>query len=371
MSRFRSGFRLGLGGGLGSGRSPFHPTQVLGFRYWLDSTVAPSFTIAPAAELLTNGDCEALGSWFASNAVLSLQPSGDGDQCIRATASAAGTFYVAQAVAVAGKAYREVGRVRLDGIATSPRVGMGGAAVWTGASGTTEWQDSSVTATASGTSVLWIGTASAAGEYIEINTCSVKLATDTNVSDWADKYGSRSVSQATANKQPLYVASGGPNNLPYVEFDGINELLKLTDATMVQPYTRIVLCQPTVSDDTTGTVYDGSNNTSGLLYVTAADFVSMFAGTQIQHVPSIEVSDWHVITCIFNGASSSIAVDLGTPKTGNAGASDPGGITLGARGGGTFPGDTRIVHAIEYSGVPSDSDLSMVKRYLLSRAGLI
>lgn len=52
-----------------------------------------------------------------------------------------------------------------------------------------------------------------------------KITEDVGVDSWQSEVGSFDFVQATSTQQPLFVAAGGPNGVPRIEFDGVDDRL--------------------------------------------------------------------------------------------------------------------------------------------------
>lgn len=171
--------------------------------------------------------------------------------------------------------------------------------------------------------------------------------------------------QAVSARQPLSVATGGPHGRGYVEFDNVQqEWLKAVAWTRNQPYTMVANLLPTVSGGTFLSQWDGNLGNSGRLVVgDPSSNLTMLAGVQLVHT-GVAVTNWLHVACIYNGASSSIAVNDGVPTTGDAGATDPGGLTVGVFGGLTVFGDSRFDELIGYKRVLNAGELTQLDDYM-------
>ena len=79
---------------------------------------------------------------------------------------------------------------------------------------------------------------------------------------------------------------------------------------------------------------------------------------------------YSVLTSVFNGASSSISRNDGTAVTGDAGAGNPGGLTLGALAGGTANGNFQILALVAYSAAHDSATQTRVYNFLKAKYGL-
>lgn len=177
------------------------------------------------------------------------------------------------------------------------------------------------------------------------------------VSQWADKSGNANhLVQASGTLQPLYDASSTVG-VPTVVFNGSDNYMQAT-FTLPQPWTiiagvRILTVSPGVGSN--DILWDGKNNVSGAMVVAAASAGSSYningganltvcaAGVDIPLTALSYCVPWNV----FNSTSSAGGIDELQYRSGNAGTSAAGGITLGTLGAGTA---ARCYHA-EFSKV--------------------
>ena len=138
------------------------------------------------------------------------------------------------------------------------------------------------------------------------------------------------VVQATASKQPLWVANGGPNNKGYVEFDGVDESLRAA-FTLAKPAHVFFVGKPSVAPNANDYFIDGGTaGTMALGLAVVPDRIIQYAGAFLYAATTL--TNFQRINALFNGASSFEQVNAGAPVTGNAGAGVPGGLTIGAFG---------------------------------------
>lgn len=103
--------------------------------------------------------------------------------------------------------------------------------------------------------------------------------------------------------------------------------------------------------------------------------VSIYAGgSNIADVTNMTIGNAHATTEIFNGASSKLAIDNNAYATGNVGANDPQGFTLGSAGGFPTPfglyADINWFGAIFIGKVLSDPDITSCRTFFGDLAGL-
>jgi len=156
---------------------------------------------------------------------------------------------------------------------------------------------------------------------------------------------------------------------PSLLFDGAAHKMATADFGLVQPYARILVARtPT---HTVGDVLaDGLTlNTGALRQTTASPKLSINAGASACET-SMTLGAWKVITAVVNGASSSLRENLGTPTTGDVGAGNPGGLMIGADGGGANYGNLQYTDELIYSYAPSESVLQNIIRALMNKRGI-
>ena len=183
------------------------------------------------------------------------------------------------------------------------------------------------------------------------------------VSQWNDKSGNaRHVSQATTTKQPSRNTTRNSKNTVAFAVGRADELVS-ANVTMAQPMTIFIVARYSNVD---------ANNHTALAprvyFGTYAEYY-LYAGVG-GHGTGSDDALWHYFTCIANGASSSIAVDNGSPITGNPGANGwaTHPIRVGADNGATgWDGD--IAEILIYNTSLGSTDLANVKSYLASKWG--
>ena len=142
---------------------------------------------------------------------------------------------------------------------------------------------------------------------------------------WPDRSSSHNnMSQATAAKQPTYYSSTAGktiNGLPAVWFDGTDDWMGcVTFPTTAIPFTLIVThVYATISG---AQYFMIANNLAGQAYLVLGNY-HMTNGASFPG-PSAD-TNLHTVTYVFNGTSSSIAVDNGAPITGSSGTNTMSG----------------------------------------------
>ncbi len=112
-------------------------------------------------------------------------------------------------------------------------------------------------------------------------------------------------------------------------------------------------------------IADGTTaNRLGLSKTTGTPKVSVNAGSAACEDPNLTLLAKHIITVVLNGAGSSITIDNGTPTTGNAGAGNPGGLTIGADGGGLNFGGFWFDEIIDRSVADTAATQAVIRSFL-------
>lgn len=189
----------------------------------------------------------------------------------------------------------------------------------------------------------------------------------TLVSAWADQSGnSRTLLQAIGTNQPTLTADNS------VLFDGVDNFLQAVAFTFSQPLTGYLLLKHvTWVNDTY--IVDGDTAASGsLLHSGTTPQVKLYAGALAATNSDLAVNTYGVMAYVLNGASSLIQVNNGTPTTGNPGAFNPGGITIGANGdagAGDFA-NIQVKEAIFFAAAHDATTRNKVTQYLQQVGGL-
>jgi len=160
------------------------------------------------------------------------------------------------------------------------------------------------------------------------------------VSQWDDQSGNGNhLLQATGTKQPAYDGSA------IITFDGVDDFMKCTAFTLNQPE-QVMILMNFITASANKYFFDGNEGDSGeCQYANPATTIAIFAGGAVS-LASPSTGSYTVLTGVFNGASSSLALGNGTPATGNAGASNMSGFTIGSRATGGNPSNIAVKEII-------------------------
>ena len=182
-------------------------------------------------------------------------------------------------------------------------------------------------------------------------------------SDWLDKSGNgNDLVQATGADQPIYDAATNS-----ITFDGASQFLKAVGFTLNQPET-IYFVGRQIGYTSPDVLYDGNTSTSGRLAQTGVSpALKISAGAQSAGNGDLAVGADGVVAVVFNGASSSLSVNDGTKTTGNYGAANMSGFTLGARGDDSNFSNIIVYEVAIYSAAHSAAEQSAVIAGLMNK----
>ena len=204
---------------------------------------------------------------------------------------------------------------------------------------------------------------------------STQITIETGIRDIADKSGNgRTLSQTTTNNQPALIANA-INGRSVAEFDGSNDTIR-AGFTLDQPYTIFCVGWHVGANPSSNyTMLDGfSGGNRGRLFwgsATTTANLQANAGSTLTLTGTFNAQSPAIHEAIFNGASSLYAWNGSASVSGNAGANNPGGLTLGAFGtGGTAFMHGRIAEVVLYSRVLTADECTRVRRWLGTRYAL-
>lgn len=180
------------------------------------------------------------------------------------------------------------------------------------------------------------------------------------VSQWDDASGNaRHLKQATATNQPAKQGDGS------ILFDGVDNYLKCDAFTLIQPET-IYLLGKQVGYTAIDTVMDGNTvNTLRLFQSGASPAVVLNAGSgDVASNSNWTLNTYATVAVVLNGASSLIQVNATTATTGNPGAGNMGGFTLGAGGNSTAFANIQVKEVAIYSVAHDEATRAQVIAYM-------
>jgi hypothetical protein len=185
------------------------------------------------------------------------------------------------------------------------------------------------------------------------------------VGAWADQSGNgHDMQQATASARPV-LKLGVQNGNPVLRFDGVQTWIRPAGFTINQPHTRFVVMKIRSASDGSHVPVDGLSNVSGRMLGVGGGTASLNAGAELDG-PALD-ANWHIWRGTYNGAGSKISLDNGATTTGDAGATNAGGITVGVSGDAGAFADCDVGEILEYNADLADADVAQVVHYLNQR----
>jgi hypothetical protein len=308
--------------------------------------------------------------WTGSNnAVLSVvsSTSPNLENALRITNTVANAMAYQRATLI-GKSYRVRGYCLSDGYAIPKIYDYNSAIPFVGVNSHTDWQEIDFIYTAQAEYMVFYAISSTNGQFVEFTELNVEELP--NVLQLRDKSTNhRNIEQSTVANYPAYLSSY-INSKDVIWFDGVSDRLKTTFA-LAQPLTIFLLAKVRNTVEGYSYILDGGTDDHCALYRgSLSRNVSPYAGTTPGAI-TISDDNIHVIDTTFNGASSAIGLDGGTQITGNAGTSDPSGLTLGSSGGtGSFFSPLNLIAIIGYNKVLSTTERKNVVNYLKKLANI-
>lgn len=181
--------------------------------------------------------------------------------------------------------------------------------------------------------------------------------TGAGVSSWADQSGnSRPLLQGTDTNRPALQADGS------ILFDGSDNQLEAT-FTHNQPVTWFVLLKQITS--TSGdVVFDGSAALASCFQGAVSPALGANAGSASSGNSNLALDTYGVVYVVFNGASSALGINKTTALTGNYGANNPGGFSVGANRGLAGASNIQVKEIILFDTALVSATIARVVRYL-------
>jgi len=150
-----------------------------------------------------------------------------------------------------------------------------------------------------------------------------------------------------------------------IYFDGISHFLKTAPFTLNQPSSTYFLGRA-VTWSANDRIFDGNaSNSGGVLQVTSTPRIQLNAGSGVANNDNYTLGAYVPMVAVFNGANSLLKVGDTAAVTGNAGAGNMGGITLGAIGAGNANfANIQAKEMLSYSAAHDDNQINAVFAYL-------
>lgn len=173
------------------------------------------------------------------------------------------------------------------------------------------------------------------------------------------------LAQGTSGRKPILHLAGGRWRL---STDGVDDWIGKA-FTLNAPFTRVsAILQDSWAINRNPL---GSNAVGGQLYQqTASPRVTMFSGSDGPTSTALIVGEPHVVTEIYDGAASKLAVDNGAYATGNPGASAAGGFAIGAQIAGAGPAAVSYYGSVVIGRVLTDPEIAAARKWAGALASL-
>lgn len=202
--------------------------------------------------------------------------------------------------------------------------------------------------------------------YLTDNTYSARLAR------WADlSGGGHDLIQATVGLQPLIIMNA-VNGYPSVRFDTSGGNTMATGAFTLNNPMAAWMVAKSITYGTAGVKdiwLDGNTLASMVIGSVLLAGYSISSGSAITLAAAVANAAYAYIGNIF-GASGAIRVNGTQLQTGNTGASNPGGITLGGLANGTRGSNFEVAELPVYSSTQGAADIARLESYLKARYSL-
>lgn len=163
--------------------------------------------------------------------------------------------------------------------------------------------------------------------------------------------------------RPLFFTNG------FTDCDGVDDLLKSSAITLNQPVTRIASWRNRGAGSGFAAFLDGNNTNHILGRNGSLTVFATYSGSFLGAL-TVATNEDAVTTEISNGASSKFAKNFDAYTTGNAGAVNPGGLSLGARGNASEFSQLRLYRLIEINRVLSDAEIASCRTWCGKTAAL-
>ena len=184
------------------------------------------------------------------------------------------------------------------------------------------------------------------------------------VDSWPDEGEGTHTGTAILTERPVFHAAGGPNDLPYLTFDG-NDQMPIAVVNEAQPLTFFFVIRRGAGGGNQ-IIVNGTGNREQIWL--AGGQPAIFAGGVVQG--GVTSQDWDVVTVTFNGAASNAWVrHVQVITNGNPGANGLSQALYGSDGSNHMNADLEEAWCVR--GAVADPTLSDMIDYLLTRCAIV
>lgn len=197
----------------------------------------------------------------------------------------------------------------------------------------------------------------------------VGLSDSDPISTWSDSSGSSNDATAALTLRPTYKTSI-INSLPVARFNGSLNFLTGTSLSLSQPLTLFLLGSIDTTSGGNSGIFDGTGGARCLLVgFGGSNQVQLFAGG-FDNAVSYTASTVKAFSAIYNGSSSELRVNGGTPASGNPGTNSLGVYVIGKYSDSTPKYPMDIAEVIVYNSALNSTDRGKVETYLGAKYSL-
>lgn len=183
------------------------------------------------------------------------------------------------------------------------------------------------------------------------------MVSGSGVSIWSDQSSNgNDLLQTSDTNRPMFESDGT------ILFDGVDNFLVTSPFTLNQPFTFYALMKQvtwTVNEH----LWSGVSGVASVIQLLASPTIASFAGAGAAGNNNLVLNTYLPIAVVFDGANSSVKVGSTPKTTGNPGANNPGGITLGASAAATGFSNVQYKEVAVYSGAHSDAETTKIFNY--------
>lgn len=194
------------------------------------------------------------------------------------------------------------------------------------------------------------------------------------VTTWEDQSGNgNDLAQSTSAAKPTY-RTNVVNGKPVVRFDGTDDTMVTAAfaSELAQPNTIIAVALFATTATTNRMICDGlaaGKRHAMYSHLNSGGKWTFYAGTTEVNGSVIATGAFHVVSAIYNGASSVLYLNGAQDATGNTGSNPLSGLRLGSFAGAAFlNGD--IAEILVYDSALSTADRESVEEYLMEKYAL-